>query len=853
MNLINAQNGVLLTGITWLMMMQPVAAEIAVQGGDALGDRPSNPDLSYPNDIEPPLAPEKPGIAELAQLTAVEIVGVQITVAETGINIILDTPGGQLTAPTTSVIDNTLMADIPNAVLRLPEGEAFQVADPAEGIALVTVSGLTEASVRVTITGVEAPPMANVSTTAQRLVLSTTLDGTGTAEAAADALRIIVTAQRTEEDVQDVPISITVLTDQDIEDANIDTFRGIADNTPNYTVFDATGSRFFDFYSVRGLSNFNFGSRDAVGFFIDDVPYDYGSFLSQNLVDLERVEVLRGPQNTLYGRSSQAGVVNVITRRPTDQFEFNGVASYGSFENFESQASVSGPIVEDQLGFRLSGSYGSRSGYYQNTFLNDDVDDESGGNVRGQVVWTPSDNWEVLLNASYDDYFTDGTAFSPLDSDPFEIAQDINGFNDTSGNAQSLRVNYSGADLRVTSITARRFSTQDFLSDLDPTPLNTGVFTSEIDNRVFSQEIRLQSPETSEQLQWLAGAYYENRSFNVAGEGLNFAEEAPLFFGDFGIPGSTLLRDSDVDEELFAGFGQVSYQLTDALTLTAGVRYETITSTLDSLEQTLSIPGFPEQTLLSANDAEQSGDIVLPRATLEYRFSPDVMVYGSIARGYKPGGVNNFADAAETITFNPERSWNFELGLKSSWLDDRLGVNMALFHNPVDDFQVRAFDPFTTAVTGITNADASITGFELEARATPLDGFDITAGFGLADANFTDYPDRPDLDGNALPYAPEFTYNVGLQYRSPTGILGRVEVAGVGTTFFDDANTLRQDPYAIVNARLGYEFDNYGFYLFANNLFDTEYTTFQSFNPGGVTFGFFGVPATVGMQFKARF
>ncbi|NEP58611.1 MAG: TonB-dependent receptor [Symploca sp. SIO2G7] len=205
------------------------------------------------------------------------------------------------------------------------------------------------------------------------------------------------------------------------------------------------------------------------------------------------------------------------------------------------------------------------------------------------------------------------------------------------------------------------------------------------------------------------------------------------------------------------------------------------------------------------------------------------------------------------MTFAAERSWNFEIGLESSWLDDRLGVNLAAFYNPVDDYQVVSFDPASLLPVEIVNADASISGFELEVRATPFDGFDITAGFGLTDASFIDYPDRPDLEGNALPFAPEFTYNLGLQYRSPSGIFGRIELAGLGTTFYEETNTLRQDPYAIVNARLGYEFDQYGVYLFANNLFDTEYTTFQFSSFGGTTIGLYGVPATFGIQFRARF
>ena len=148
-----------------------------------------------------------------------------------------------------------------------------------------------------------------------------------------DTLRIVVTAEKTPEVVQDVPISLTVLTEDELEDADITSLDGIAGNTPNFSSFSATGSRSFAFYSIRGLSNQNFGSRDPVAFYVDDIPYDYGSFIDLDLPDLQQVEILRGPQNTLYGRSSQAGVVNITTRKPTNEFSFNSTVGVGSEEN----------------------------------------------------------------------------------------------------------------------------------------------------------------------------------------------------------------------------------------------------------------------------------------------------------------------------------------------------------------------------------------------------------------------------------------------------------------------------------------------------------------------------------------
>ncbi|MEM9215421.1 MAG: TonB-dependent receptor [Cyanobacteria bacterium P01_F01_bin.150] len=804
-------------------------------------------------------APEAPEVEELpplalaqvlAQANVVQIVDVELQVTSMGIDVFLRTvEGQQLSMPVTSTAENTFIADIPNAVLSLAAASEFQAVAPTVGIDQVTVVNRPGNQVRITVVGDVVAPTADAVTAAQELVLSFTPgDDVAIANENPDnALRVIVTAQRTEEDVQDVPISITALTDQQIDDADIDTFRGVADNTPNYTVFDGTGLRFFDYHSVRGLSNFNFASRDAIGFFIDDVPYDYGAFLTQNLTDIERIEVLRGPQNTIYGRSSQAGAINVITRRPSDEFEFNGFVSYGSFDNLETQASVSGPVVEEHLFFRLSGNYESRESYYTNTLIDDNENGENGGNVRGQLLWTPDDNWEISFNASYDEYNSDGVSLAAIDDDLFEVAQDVNGSSDLTTNTQSLKVTYGGDPIRFTSITTRRFSNQDLLTDLDQSSFRSGEFTVDIDANVFSQEFRLQSPEAASEWQWLTGLYYESRSFDTEDDGFTFGPDSVM-----GMPGGSILRFADIDENLFAVFGQASYQPTEALTLTAGLRYETINSTLDSFERILTNPGLPPQTLVAFDDVEQDDDIFLPRVAVEYRFNPNIMAYGSIARGYRPSGVNFRPDNEGTLTFEGKRSWNYEIGVKSSWLDDRLGVNFAAFYNPVKDYQVQEFDSTSFVPIAISNADARIAGFELEARATPIDGFAITAGFGLADAHFTDFPGRPDRDDNALPFAPEFTYNLGLQYRSSIGIFGRLELAGLGGIFFNEDNTLRQDPYAIVNARLGYEFDQYGIYLFANNLFDTEYLTFASPITANPT-GLFGTPATFGAQFRAKF
>ena len=802
---------------------------------------------------------EEPSLPQ-AQAVITQITEVQLT-TETGLDVILSTADGALKAPSTSVQGNVLMVDIPDATLNLPDGEAFQAIDPIAGIAQVEVSNLSNTIVRVAITGLETPPTTTVRTDPQALVLGIVLGvetAAETAEAPAtdeETIRIIITAEKTPEDLQDVPISVTAITADEIEDADITSLEAIARNTPNFSFFPS-GDRSFGLYSIRGLSNSSvIANRDPVDFYLDGVPYGFSAFLDVDLPDLERVEVLRGPQNVLYGRNSLAGVVNLITRKPTNEFEFSGIASYGNFNDLDLRASVSGPVVGDNLFFRLSGSYGSRDGYIRNTFLDDGVNEQSGGTGRAQLLWTPSDAWEIALNASFDDYQDGASAYVPLSqSDPFEAEQNLDGFNDLTVNAQSLRIAYTHPGFRVTSITAHRHSRNDFEYDGDYTTADAVIrLVDELSTRVFSQEVRLQSPAIADRFEWLVGGYYESNRLDSDDNGFRYGADAMPLLG-LPFPEGTLnITNSEVNSDAFAVFGQVSYRPIDALTLTTGLRYESTNSTLENFERTIRIPGLPDSTLLPLNDVEQDGDALLPRVVGEYRFTPNLMAYGSITRGYRPPGANFGPGSEETATYDAERSWNYEVGLKSSWLDDRLAINLAVFHNPVDDFQVLLFDEIGGSFTD--NADVRITGFELETRATPITGLDFIAGFGFVDAEFTDFTNPftgNDASGNQLTFAPSVSYNLGMQYRSSIGLFGRVELQGLGKTFFDDANTLEQDPYAIVNARLGYETEDFGVYLFANNLFDTEYIN-QAFSlPPIGTIASYGAPRTYGIQFRTR-
>ncbi|MEO0767970.1 MAG: TonB-dependent receptor [Cyanobacteria bacterium J06649_4] len=818
--------------------------------------------------------------AQAARAAVTQVTNVVITPTPNGFNLILETADGSMSQVFTQQGDNVWSADVTQAQLL---GDAIRLQNPISGLEFVTVSPLDSNSVRIIVSvqsGVTIEDVVAIADTplafnfvsadiansaeiadsdAADPVQQPEIEG---AEAEPDlpsdtgnSIRLVVTAEKIEEDAQEVPISLTALTQETLEDGQIDSLQDIARSTPNFYFNPVTaGGNYFSYYSIRGLGNSNFLNRDAVGFYIDDVPYDYGGFLDFHLIDLAQVEVLRGPQNTLYGRSSAAGAVNITSRAPTDALEVRGAASYGNENSTNLQLSVSDAIIPDELAFRLSGSYAARDGFFDNTFLDRSVGNTSAFNGRARLVWTPSDEWDISFTTSASSENDGAPVLVPFDADtPFTIEQDFDGFYDASSNTQALRVGYEADQIAATSITARRYSYQNSQLDADASAADLFRRLAMFDSTVWSQELRVQSPNADDRLRWLLGAYYESNQLNAERTGLQFSQLAAT---QFGLPAGGVDRtDYESDRETYALFGQLNYRPVEPLTITAGLRYEASTNRLDR-RRNFEVAG--SSTLVptgrTIEGASRSDGELLPRLAVDYQLTPNVFAYASAARGYRPGGLNPTAENDAILDYEEETSWNYEIGLKSTWLDERLSANLALFTNQINDYQVlqRSFDGVSA---DITNANAQINGVELELRAIPVEGLALTASVGYTDARFDGYINPftdENLDGNRLPYAPDYSYSLAAQYRSSGGIFSRLELQGSGSSFFDDANQFRQGTFALVNGQLGYEWGNTGVYAFANNLFDTRYLT-TAFSAAGQDLASFGEPRTFGLRVRSTF
>ncbi len=810
------------------------------QSADLVKSSANNLSISVPylKDFDRPYTDVK---TWLAQTNPVQIVRVQVKSSDQGLELRLETATGQSFQPRFVRQGNAIVAELENAVLALPEEQSFQASQPISGIAQVSVRQKTPTTVQIQITGTQDAPTATIMPGKSGLVLAVT--------PVEPEEEVVVTAQKRPEPQRDVPISLTTLTRQQIEDADVRSVRRVAAQTPNF--FTSTGDRGANFQTIRGLGNSNYLVRDAISFYLDDVPYEnIHQFLPGELFDLERVEVLRGPQGTLYGRSSQAGVINAISRPPSNTPEFRVGAGYGNFAQRQVSLSLSDAVIKDTLRFRLSGSYNARDGFTKNTLLGGDANPQSSLFGRANILWTPSKDWTISFNANGGRNDDGDNTFVPITQrDRFQSASNIPGSLNVSINTQSLKIAHEGSGVNVTSITARNQTSLSYTADADYTPDDLFRGRGNIFSTIWSQEIRVQSPQTAKQFRWLLGGYYQSRSFDL----LLSTDYTPLV-EPLGFPVGTDRTDARFDQRTYAVFGQIEVQPLEALTLTAGLRYET---SRDNLNRSSSFtdPILGETpTGLPLDNSVTDGSILLPKFALQYRLSPAVMVYSSVSRGYKPGTQNYASNDPTTLLVRPEKLWSYEVGLKSAWLNNRLTANLATFWSNVDDYQILLTDG-TGLSTLIANGGVKTSGIELELNAKLLKGLDLIAGFGYTNARFTRYTNPfsgQNFNGNKLTYAPEFTFNLGAQYRSPGGFFSRVDFQGIGTYFFNDSNTLKQDPLTLVNARIGYEWRSGGIYFFANNLFDKEYIT-TAFTGFFADLASYGDRRTFGVQVRSTF
>jgi iron complex outermembrane receptor protein len=678
---------------------------------------------------------------------------------------------------------------------------------------------------------------------------------------------VVVTAQKRDQDIQEVPVAVTALTGEALQDAHVSTVMDLNALAPSLQVkTDDNAANPKIFIRGIGLNDFNPNTASAVAIYSDGVYI--GSPLAQmgQFFDLERVEVLRGPQGTLYGRNTTGGAINLISRKPSDNFEATGSVEYGSYNNLALEGAVGGPITPE-LAYRASGTYLSNDGYTLNRLTGNRGNDTNRGAARFQLQWTPSDTFDALFQLRYGKsdggsilaynrsllpataqatgpdgfcapaYYTSGdctdlAGYANTSTNLYQGDYHLEGKDKVETYGASATLTWDLGAMSLISVTGYDHADRDDVEDTDAGP--TDIITARYKAKQWaaSEELRLQS-NGDNQLDWVAGIYVARDEldtnsyydvFRVANSG-DPLTDLPQGIGVFGWPFTQ-------DTNSYAVFGQIDYDFTDKLTATFGLRYSADKKTFHYNSTYASDVGGPSSDLFSIDDSK-TFDSFSGKVGLQYQLTDDVNVYGSYNRGYKSGGFfgGQTTDPSSLRPYDDELVNAYEIGLKSRLMDGLLTANFATFFYDYQDLQVYTLvvDPNTNlTVQNFTNAsNAEVKGLEAELMASPIDGLDLSLGASFLDATYQDFQSQgDDYSGNTLPNAPEVSLNGSARYEWDFfggSAEAQADVSYRSKVYYDTRNVerLSDGDRTFVNLRFGWRPSQGGmeFGVYGRNVF----------------------------------
>jgi iron complex outermembrane receptor protein len=709
---------------------------------------------------------------------------------------------------------------------------------------------------------------------------------------------IVVTATKRETNLQSTSLALSAIDGETLIEQQVTGIEGLAQMMPNVNFGQTTGNARI---SVRGVGfdNLSVGNEGRVAFHVDGIYLSRPAGALTTLYDIERVEVLRGPQGTLYGRNATGGAVNVIPNGPTRESEGYLNATLGNYNLRRFEGALSGPL-SDSVSARIAFQTADRDGYGRNITNGLDIDDLSTRAVRGAVRFDLSPSADLTLSADYmeqDDHAYGFVLMGPgslpdaglglpgaplkgvlqggaVATNPRDSASDIGPFNNREfwGVGAELNLDLGGVDF--TSVSGYRSSSWRLTSDLDGTSARMTYYEQLENSEQLSQEFRLSGEWGGGD--WMLGAYYFKEEM-FGGTLIPFDPSvltpvAPL-------PPLTSLRQGFfglgyIDTEATALFGHLRFQFNDAWALRLGGRYSEETKDIDEVNKIDPVtpwppyvPVFPPTPPGARQTTSASWSGFTPSLTLEYQPNEDLFLYATYSEGFKSGGFN-LGNAQPP--FGEEEITAYEVGLRADWMNGRLRTNLTGFYYEYANLQVSKVNG--PVVTIENAAEASLYGAEFEITALPTDNLRIDANIALLESEYENYtsvdPSRAllgpiDLSGNQLYQAPGYTVNLAVSYEIPTSI-GDFTLRGEGRwidqVYFSPFNLdhVSQPAHEVFNAFLLYDAPsgNWNASLFARNIADDRSVSSALVGSGLVGFplvGSYDPPRTYGVQLGYRF
>ncbi len=659
---------------------------------------------------------------------------------------------------------------------------------------------------------------------------------------------IVVTAQKRAENVQDVPIAVSVMTAERLKASNMENFEDVALATPN-TDINMTAS--YVQVGMRGLNApINDGMEQSVGFYVDGIYYGKTAFLQDAFLDLERVEMLKGPQGTLFGKNTIAGAVNVFSAKPAHEWLIGGGVAGSEFNGAKADVMVNAPIIDDTLAVRVAGIVHKRDGYVENPLRVTDEKRVDKFGVRGKVLWDVTADIDMVLTLYTGQSKDNGQGWEPFLLQP--DAQTLHGAFDPTLEANAdyvghaneenfsvskttlanLEANWDLGQHTLTFIGGAGFLEETFLLDGDTASAPIVSWLNDDEYEQYMGELRLVSApfDTSlGEIDYIVGLFGFYADYQGGSELRVLPDEAlgstllsntlPSAVGsvllDVLAPGvdpldailyaplsDALLQTFDQTTQTYALFGQLTWRPLDDLAVVIGLRGSMESKEVNlvqAYEETGLIlqAGFGVQQYTLQTTRDESN--IAPKLSLKYDVMDDLMLYATYGQGFKAGGFNPIARTSDEATFEQELSTAYELGAKLTALDGMATINLALFHTKFDDMQIQSFIGNGFLVRNA--AKATTQGVELEANWMPFEGTVVYAGGGYTDATFDSFPDGPcqagqtnpvpgqscsqNLGGGQLPRAPKWNGSAGFNAGIPLGNMGIAFVVGGDASWRD--------------------------------------------------------------------
>jgi iron complex outermembrane receptor protein len=663
------------------------------------------------------------------------------------------------------------------------------------------------------------------------------------ADAPADRLEeVVVTAQRREEKLQDVPVSVIAFNETAIRQAGIRNTADFLAMTPNVS-FDQSFTVGNSFVTMRGVEQIN-NADSPVAVIIDGVPQGNQKQLKMELFDVERIEVLEGPQGALYGRNAIGGAINIITKQPTNDFSGFAQIGAGSGTEREGVVALSGPIIPDKLLFRVSGEYKTADGQISNSYLNEKVDFYTAKDVRAKLLWLATDAFSVDTRFAH----TDNSGGAIYDvaipntvTDPTNI-QNLDPHADILGNSQlrsdesTLKADWKLSPGTLTWITGYTKLNEKYYGSLgfcNPIDCPGGFFGlgsldqhQDLDVRLVSHELRLTS-NANQPLRYIVGAYYLDTRRNLL-------TTAHLL----DVPGEPEIVNNNEHNKntAYAGFGQLDWDFAAATTLGISGRYDK-----DERNQTDAATG---------NERSVSFDAFQPKVTLSQKFDPNQLGYLTYSTGFRSGGFNGIG---QLQPFKEELLRNFEVGYKSTWLDQRLTFNVAAFIERDTGFQFFYVDLAAGGAQVISNLNSvQLGGAEIETQGVLAPGWTAYFNVGLLNSKIRAFDASlgvPAAVGNKTPKTVPDKFNLGTQKEwsfTDFKTVLRVDFEYRGKKYWDTSNVDVMNPVKLLSARASIKRGAWELALSGRNLLNHYY--FEDFN--AKTFS--GLPNNIGWPAQPR-